>query len=321
MLYELAIIGGGPAGVAAGIYAARKKIKAVLLTKDFIGQIGKTSEVDNYPGFAGISGLALAERFKQHLKKFAIEIKEGSEVVLLAKKERQFLIKLETGEELKAKAVLVASGAKPRSLGVPGEKELTGRGVSYCPICDAPFFKDKRVAVVGGGNAGFEAALDLARYAQHILLFEEKERVRADELLQELAAKEKKIEVYLGVKVKKIEGATKVTAIIYEDLKTKKIFQLPIEGIFVQIGSSPSVSFLKGLVDFNQRGEIKINSRGETSCPGIFAAGDVTDGQWKQVVIAAGEGAKAALAAYEYLQKEKSNLKNTSKKTKIKNKK
>jgi len=309
-IYDLIIIGGGPAGITAGIYAARKRLKTLLITKDFLGQVAKTSQVDNYPGFFGISGVDLMKRFEEHLKKFEIEILEGQEVTKVARlslatpKVQGFLVKTEKGEEFRSQAVIVATGRDPRPLEVPGEKEFIGRGVSYCSICDAAFFKDKAVAVIGGGNSGFEAALDLAKYAKRIFIFERGNKIIADEILQEQVKKEKKIEIHLNKEIKKIEGKNKVEALVYQDLKTGKSFQVPIDGVFVQIGTIPATGFLKGLCEFNKKDEIKVDFEScGTSTPGLFAAGDVNDGRWKQIIIAAGEGARAALAAYEYLQK------------------
>ncbi len=309
-LYDLVIIGGGPAGITAGIYAGRKKIKTLLLTGNFIGQVGKTGRVDNYPGFFGIIGQDLMGKFKDHLKKFDIEIVEGEKVrkvtLLSAQGDTacRFSIKTKSKQEFLTKAVLVATGRDPRPLEIPGEKEFIGKGISYCSICDSPFFRDKSVAVVGGGNAGFEAAIDLAKYAKRIFIFERSNKITADELLQQQVKKETKIQVHLNKELKKIEGKDKVQDIVYQDLKTSKTFQVPIDGVFVQIGSVPATGFLKGLVDFNERDEIKVDFQTcQTSTEGIFAAGDVNDGRWKQIIIAAGEGCRAALATYEYLQR------------------
>ncbi|MDI6882896.1 MAG: FAD-dependent oxidoreductase [Patescibacteria group bacterium] len=309
MIYDLIIIGGGPAGITAGIYAARKKLKTLLLTKDFLGQVSKTSQVDNYPGFFGVSGIDLMKKFEEHLKKFKIDIVEGEEVTKIKcltypVKHRHFLIETENKKKFQAKSVIVATGRDPRPLEVPGEKEFIGRGVSYCSVCDSPFFKDKKVAVIGGGNAGFEAALDLSKYSKRIFIFEKQKKVIADELLQERVKKDKKIEIHLNKEIKKIEGRGKVQALIYQDLKSDKTFQVPIDGVFIQIGTIPATGFLKGLCEFNAQDEIKVDFQTRaTSSPGIFAAGDVVEGKWKQIVMASGEGCRAALAAYEYLQK------------------
>jgi len=302
-IYDLIIIGGGPAGITAGIYSARKKLKTLLLTKDFMGQTGKTNEIDNYLGFPNISGLDLMKKFEEHLKKFSIEIKK-EKVIKIEKKEQDFVVKTEQKQEFLAKTIIIATGRDPRPLEVEGEKEFIGKGVSYCSICDAPFFRDKAVAVIGGGNSGLGAALDLTRYAKRIFIFEKSEKLLADEILQEQVKKESKIEIHLNTEIKKIEGNKKVQDLIYQDSKTKKNYQVPMDGVFIQIGSVPATGFLKGLVEFNRSDEIKHDFENcATSCPGIFTAGDVDDGKWKQIIVAAGEGAIAALSAYEYLQK------------------
>jgi len=302
-IYDLIIIGGGPAGITAGIYATRKKIKILLIAKDFIGQIGKTNEVDNYPGFSKISGLDLMKKFEEHLKKFSFEIKK-QKVIKVEKIQQGFAVKTEEKEEFLTKTIIVATGRDPRPLEAEGEKEYIGRGVSYCSICDGPFFQNKAVAVIGGGNSGFEAALDLVKYAKRIFIFEKSEKIIADEILRDRAKKEKKIEIHTNTEIKKIEGNNKVQDLIYQDLKTRKTYQVPTDGVFIQIGSIPATGFLKDLVEFNQTDEIKVDFETcATSCSGIWAAGDVNNGEWKQIIIAASDGARAALAVYEYLQK------------------
>lgn len=307
-IYDLIIIGGGPAGITAGIYAARKQLKTLLLTKDFLGQVGKTGQVDNYLGFPEISGMKLMKEFEKHLNKFAIKIKKGDKVTKVEKSGQNFLVKIGKGNEFLGKTIVIATGADPRPLEIPGEKEFIGRGVSYCGICDAPFFKDKSTAVIGGGNSGFETALDLVKYARRIFIFERSDKIQADEILREKVNKQGKIQIHLNKEMKEIEGKGKVQSLIYKDLKTKKTFQVPIEGVFIQIGSVPATGFLKGLCQFNKDDEIKIDFETcATSCPGIFAAGDVNDGKWKQIIIAAAEGCRAALAAHNYLRHDKIN--------------
>ena len=303
MIYDLIIIGGGPAGITAGIYAARKKLKTLLITKDFLGQIAKTNEIDNYLGFSKILGIDLAKKFEQHLKKFEIDIKQGEKITKVKKQGRSFLVGTENKNEFSAETIIIATGGDPRPLEIPGEKEFISRGVSYCSICEAPFYKNKGVIVVGGGNSGFEAALDLAKYAKRVFIFEKSDKIIADEILQKQVKKEGRIQVHLNKEMKKIEGNKTVHSATYKDLKTGKIFQVPAHGIFIQIGSIPATGFLKGLCKFNKRDEIKVDFEScETSCPGIFAAGDVNNGKWKQIIIAAGEGARAALSAHKYLQ-------------------
>jgi len=310
MLHDLIIIGGGPAGVSAGIYAARKKIDALLITKDFMGQMSGTGEIDNYAGFPEISGMELSRRMEKHLKKFNIKIKEGEKVVKICRKKEKgkdiFILETDKKNEYSAKAVIVATGADPRPLEAEGEKDFIGRGVSYCSICDAPLFQGKTVVVAGGGNSGFEAALDLAKYAEKIFIFEKSNEIKADEFLQKKAEKCSKIKVFLNREIKKIEGKQMVQAIVYRDIKTGKESCLAVDGVFVQVGTVPSTGFLKGLVKFNERDEIEVDPETcQSSVPGIFAAGDVNNTRWKQVIIAAGEGAKAALNAYNWLQKQK----------------
>ena len=304
VIYDLIIIGGGPAGITAGIYAARKKINTLLLTKDFFGQIGSTGCVDNWPGEMGVGGLALMQKLEQHLRQFPIEIQAGEKAISVAKEKGGFSVRSESGKEFSSRALIVATGKTARKLGIEGEKDFLGKGLSYCAICDAPFFRDKRVAVVGGGNAGFETALDLAKYVSRVVILERSAKFLADELLQEQIKATAKIEVLLNTELQKVEGNGKVQSITYSDLTTQKTFQQPMDGVFVQIGSLPAVDFLGKLVKLNKNGEIKIDFEScATSQRGVFAAGDVTDVSWKQMIIAAGEGAKAALGAYEYLQK------------------
>lgn len=302
-IYDLIIVGGGPAGISAGIYAARKKMKTLLITKDFLGQTAKTGEVDNYLGYPEIDGTALMGKFENHLRKFDVDIKEGETVTKITKQEN-FSVATADKETFKSKTVVVASGRDPRPLEVSGEKDFIGKGVSYCSICDAPLFKDKKVAVVGGGNAGFESALDLAKYAQSVYIFECQDTVKADEILQDKVAANDKIMVHLNKVMKQIEGKDFVQSLSYRDSKTERNFQIPVHGVFIQIGSIPATGFLKGLCDFNKRDEVIVDFQTcATSCPGLFAAGDINDSRWKQIVIAAGEGARAALSAHDYLRK------------------
>ncbi len=302
-MYDLIIIGGGPAGISAAIYAARKKLNALLITKDFISQAGWATEVENYPGFLSISGLDLMAKFKEHLDKFKIDINEGEEVKAIEKKDGSFEVKTTEKDRFSAKAVLIASGRDPRPLEVPGEKEFIGKGVSYCVTCDGPLFQNKATAVIGGGNAGFGAAFELSKYCPKVYLLEASGSFKADERLQELVQKTNKVELALNAEVLEIKGSNFVEELLYQDKAAKQNKALSVSAVFVEIGSVPATGFLKGLVDFNEKDEIMINPRtGATKTPGLFAAGDVTDIKYKQIVIAAGEAAKAALSAYEYLK-------------------
>ncbi len=303
MIYDLIIIGGGPAGISAGIYGARKALKVLLIAKDFIGQIGKTSSIENYPGFSEISGTVLMENFKDHLKKFSVEIKQGDQVNFLSKENNVFNVGTIKGEKFQAKAIIIASGRNPRPLRVAGEIEFSSKGVSYCSICDAPVFKGKAVAVVGGGNSGFKAALDLVPYATKIYILEISNKLLADEIEQERARKSGKIEIMTRVKVVEIKGKNMVEAIIYQDLESNQIKELTVQGVFIQVGYLPMADFCKDLTDQNQAGEIIVDAKTcATKTPGLYAAGDVTDVKYKQIIIAAGEGAKASLSAYSFLQ-------------------
>jgi len=259
--------------------------------------------VDNYPGLPKIKGINLIQKFESHLKSFEIDIKE-QEVVRIEKQKALFLIKTKEQEEFLSKTVIVAVGSDPRPLEVPGEKEFIGKGVSYCSVCDAPVFSGKKVIVVGGGNSGLETALDLSKYAKEILVFEKFNKMKADKSLIELAKKNKKIKLFLNREVREIKGETMVQKVICWDSVANKEFEIEVDGVFIMIGTIPATSFLKGLVEFNERDEIKVDFETcQTSCQGIFAAGDANNGRWKQVVVAAAEGARASLAAYEYIIK------------------
>lgn len=305
-MYDLIIIGGGPAGITAGIYAARKALKVLLLTKDFVGQVGKTGEVDNWPGTPDVLGMNLIKQFEQHLKKFDIDIKESAEVIKVEKiKKDEFVVTTKNNEKFFSKTVIVSTGRQPRRLNVEGEKEFIGRGVSYCAICDGPIFKDKSVAVIGGGNAGVEAALDISSYTKRVFIFESREKMMADELLQKRIEKKSNIQVYFNTKVERIEGTNKVQSLTYTDTLKNKEVQVEIDGIFIEIGSVPVAGYLHGLVEFTDTGEVMVRSETcETSTPGLFSAGDVNDKKWKQIVTASADGCRAALSAYEYLRNE-----------------
>jgi len=310
-LYDLIIIGGGPAGITAGIYAARQKLNSLLITKSFGGQmLKKAVMIENYPGFEEISGMELIQKFEKQLRRASarsdghkIDI-ERDEVTKVEKIEEHFLVITKNKNRFESKAIIVASGADPRPLKVLGEKEFLGKGLSYCSLCDGPLFSDKTVAVIGGGNSAFEAAIFLSKIAKKIYILEASEKVRADAENQERVKKTGKVEIITNTQVQKIQGKQFVNSLIYEDRKTKREIKLPVEGIFVEIGSQPATSFVKDLVDFNERDEIAVEFETcQTKTPGLFAAGDCNIGKFKQIVTAASEGAKAALAAYGYIEK------------------
>ena len=303
MVYDLIIIGGGPAGATAGIYAGRQRLKTLLIAKDFGGQVAKKAVmIENYPGFKGISGMDLIQKFIDQLKEQEVEIKK-EEVAKVGKKGDIFFVLTKDKNEYEAAAVILASGSDPRPLEVPGEKEFLGRGLSYCVTCDGPVFKDKNIAVIGGGNAGFEAGIFMLNYAKKIYILEFSSAPKADMKNQETAKKSGKIEIITNACLKKIEGGRFVKSIVYQDTKTKEEKKLSVEGIFVEIGYHPATSYIKGLVDFNEKDEIKVEFETyQTKTPGLFAAGDVNTGKFKQITTACGEGAKAALAAYNFIK-------------------
>lgn len=312
-MYDLIIIGGGPAGITAGIYAARKKLKTLLITKEWGGQITKANEIHNWPGTKKISGIDLVKQMTEHLKVFEIEIKEGKEVIDLDKKGENFLVR-DNDQQYEAKAVIIATGKIPRSLNIPGEEEFKGKGISICATCDAPIFKNKEVAVIGGGNAGFDVARDLVKYAKKVYILEFLEEMRGDPLTKEKLAQTGKVEFHTNVAVKEIKGSKPapyrakgsgsgfVGSLVYEDRKTSEDHELKIEGVFISIGMMAKAEFAQKLVDLNQIGEIVIDKDNYTKTPGLFAAGDITDIKYEQIVIACGEGAKAALAVADYLK-------------------
>lgn len=303
MIYDLIIIGGGPAGITAGIYAARQRLNTLLITKAFGGQIArKAIGIENYPGFEEISGLDLIKKLEKHLRKQRIDIERDS-VIKVKKARKKFIIFTKSKHRFEAKTVIVASGADPRLLEVPGEKKFIGRGVSYCTSCDGPLFENKTVAVIGGGDAGFEAAIFLTNYAKKIYIIEAGPEVKASEINQEKVKETGKVEIITNALLKKIQGKEFVNSIIYQDRKSKKLNNLKVEGVFVEIGSQPATSFVKGLVKFNEKDEIKVDFETyQTSTPGLFAAGDVNNGKVKQIITACGEGAKAVFSAYNFLK-------------------
>jgi len=318
MVYDLIIIGAGPAGTSAAVYAARQKLKLLIISKDVGGQVAKKAvDIENYPGFEKISGPELSDLFAGQLKKNEVEI-VLDEALKIEKTGEKFIISTSQNKKYEALSLLIATGADPRPLEVPGEKEFIGKGVSYCALCDGPIFKGKTVAVVGGGNSGFESASFLSNYVKKIYILEFNEAPKADKENQELVRKSGKAEIITSAKVLKIEGGPLVKSLTYQKMdepafrpkgypaSADKEKKLEIEGIFVEIGYSPATAFAKELVDFSDRDEIKVETETyQTKTPGLFAAGDCNQGKYKQIVTAAGEGAKAALAAYEYLQKTK----------------
>jgi len=290
--------------MTAGIYAARQQLKTLLVTKEFGGQMAKKAvNIENYPGFEEVSGLDLIKSFEKHLKSHEIVI-EMNAVKAVKKDGDVFSLTTADRKEFKSKTVLIASGADPRPLEVEGEKEFIGKGVSYCVSCDGPLFIDKTVVVVGGGNAGLEAALSLSNYAKKVYIMESGIKSRAEQIIQDQVKKISKISLLTEVVLQKIQGKNFVESVVYQEKTSKKPVTLEVQGLFVEIGSQPATSFVKDLVDFNEKDEIVADPKtAMTRTPGLFSAGDVDDVPYKQVVIACGEGAKAAISVSIYLQK------------------
>ncbi|MFA6594187.1 MAG: FAD-dependent oxidoreductase [Candidatus Buchananbacteria bacterium] len=301
--YDVIIIGGGPAGLTASIYARRRELKVLVIAKAVGGQAALAHEVQNWPGTESTTGLELTQRMKVQAEKWGVEF-VSDEVQSVTENSGVFIVKT-AQTEYQAAAVILAFGLTPRDLGVPQEKELTGRGVSYCATCDGPLFKNKTVAVIGGGNSASEAAEYLSRLVRQVYLLSDSCNAAADAALVEEVKALKNVQVICGLKVTAVVGSDKVAGLKYNDLQTNEEKELAVDGIFVEIGFSPRTDWIKDTVKLNERKEIITDKVGATSQPGIFAAGDCTDVGFKQMTIAAGEGAKAALSAYKYLAAKK----------------
>ncbi len=300
-LQDVTVIGGGPAGVSAAIYSARKGLKVTVVADRFGGQVKDTMGIENLISVPKTTGPELVGNLAEHMKDYDITLKEHVRVDNIEKGNIKTLT-LSSGEQIQTKSLIVATGARWRELGVPGEKENVGNGVAYCPHCDGPFFKGKDVAVIGGGNSGIEAALDLAGIVKSVTVFEFMPTLKADQALIDQAEKRDNITIIKNAATKQIVAENgKVSAIEYQDRATNEEHSLPLAGVFVQIGLVPNSQFMKGVVDLTQYGEIVVDNKCNTSEPGIYAAGDVTTVPYKQIVISMGEGAKASLAAFEYL--------------------
>lgn len=298
---DVTVIGGGPAGVSAAIYAARKGLKVTIIADRFGGQVKDTLAIENLISMPATTGPKLVSALQGHLNEYDITLKQHFQVERVEKGEIK-TIHLTSGEQIKTKTLIIATGAKWRELGVPGEKENIGNGVAYCPHCDGPFFKGKDVAVVGGGNSGIEAALDLAGIVKSVTVFEFLAELKADSVLLDQVKTRNNISIIKNVAVQQITAEDgKVTGVSYQNRETEKSHSQKLDGVFIQIGLLPNSGFLKDVVALSPHGEVVIDERGQTSEVGIFACGDVTTVPYKQIIIAMGEGAKASLAAFDYL--------------------
>ncbi|MBI3040507.1 MAG: FAD-dependent oxidoreductase [Chloroflexi bacterium] len=301
-MYDLMILGGGPAGLAASVYAARKRLNALLISVDIGGQVNLTLGIENYLGYQFIEGPELIDKFQTQVSQYPLEQKIGYKISRLEKIEGGFEAITETGEKYQAKVALLATGKRPRQLNVPGEAELTGRGVTYCAICDGPVFSGQKVAIVGGGNSALEAVLDMVKIAEHIDLVS-LTPLTGDAVLIDKLGEAKNLSIFTEYQTEKIEGRDLVEGVLIKNLKSGKEKRLNVSGVFIEIGLVPNSELVKGLVELNQWGEVVINCSCETSIPGLYAAGAVTNVPEKQIVVAAGEGAKAVLQAHRYLQR------------------
>ncbi|MBI4134804.1 MAG: FAD-dependent oxidoreductase [Candidatus Sungbacteria bacterium] len=304
-MYDVVIIGGGPAAVGAAVYAARKKLNTVLIAKEFGGQSAISASIENWIGDPVLTGFDLAQKLEKHVRaQKGIEIASGELVVSVSEipGNRSFAVTTESGKTLETKTVILASGSRRRRLGVPGESKFEGKGVVFCSTCDAPLFGDKVVAVVGGGNAGLEAVVDLFPYARKIYLIVRSDTLKGDQVTQEEVKKSPKVEVIYNALTQEIIGDNFVTGLRYQEKTTGEVKDLAVDGVFIEVGAVPNSEIIKSLVQMNAAGEVLIDHKtGATSKSGIWAAGDVTDEIYKQNNISVGDAVKAALSAYNYL--------------------
>jgi len=299
--YDLLILGGGPAAMSAAVYAARKMMNLAIITKDFGGQVRETSEIENWLGFQSINAKDLVEMFEEHVKGFDIPVSLGPAITEVKKEADIFKVLTDDGKIYSSHTLIIATGKRHRPLNVPGEKELVGRGVAYCATCDAPFFKGKKVVVAGGGNSAFTTAVDLLKVGAEVILVNFIKGWQADEALQERAKQTGKASLLDYHQVVKIEGKDSVTGVVVKNRENEKEEKLDANGVFIEIGLLPNNEPIKNLVELNEQGEVIVNCACKTSVEGLFGAGDVTTVPHKQIVISAGEGAKAALSAYNFL--------------------
>ncbi|MFB6212927.1 MAG: NAD(P)/FAD-dependent oxidoreductase [Candidatus Magasanikbacteria bacterium] len=311
-MHDVIILGGGPAGTAAGVYSARKRMDTLLITKEFGGQSKVSNDIENWIGETHLTGVELAEKLENHVRAYendSIEIVEGKTATNIEKVDCEdksrpcdFVVSTEEGEEYRSKAVILATGGHRKRLDVPGEDRLEGQGVAYCATCDAPLFANKTVAVIGGGNAGVEGAIELIPYAEKIYILQRSERLKANPGKIEKVKREDKVEIIYNADTTEILGEEEVKGLLYRDENNEEK-RLEVGGVFVEIGSVPNSEIVEGLVEMDDHNQVKIDSKhGTTSQKGIFAAGDVTDDPYKQNNISAGDAVKAAMATYSYIQ-------------------
>jgi alkyl hydroperoxide reductase subunit F len=298
--YDVLVVGGGPAGASAAVYAARKGIRTAIVAERFGGQVMDTMGIENLIGTKYTEGPKLVAQLEEHVKEYPVDIHNLQRAKNI-KRDKLIEVELESGATLKSKTVIIATGARWRNLGVPGEAEFKNRGVAYCPHCDGPLFKGKHVAVIGGGNSGVEAAIDLAGIVKHVTVFEFMPTLKADQVLQDRLNSLPNVTVMKNVQVKAITGNDRVNGITYVERDTGTEQHLALDGVFVQIGLVPNTDWIGDNLERTRFGEIVVDGHGATDMPGVFAAGDCTAIPYKQIIISMGSGANAALGAFDYL--------------------
>lgn len=298
-MLDLIIIGAGPAGITAAVYAARKKMDLLVISKDIGGQTAWSGDIENYTGYQFVTGPELVAKFEEHMKKNNIALKENEDVTVIERKKDKVFVKTDKGE-YEAKTVIIASGKRSMELGVPGEEEFKNKGLTYCATCDGPLFSEKDVAVIGGGNSALDAALQLIKIANHVYIINIVKELTGDPVEQDKLKNSKNVTIMNESQVTAVLGDKFVNAIKIKTKDSEK--EISVQGIFVEIGLIPNSGFAKG-IDKNEKQEIKVDSYNHTNIPGVFAAGDVTDVPEKQIIIAAGEGAKATLGVFRYLSR------------------
>ena len=299
--FDVLIVGGGPAGAAAAVYAARKGVRTGVASERFGGQVLDTLGIENFISIKETEGPKFAHALEEHVRNYDVDIMNLQRAKALVPGKEFIEIQLESGASLKSRSIIISTGARWRTINVPGEQEFKNKGVAYCPHCDGPLFKGMRVAVIGGGNSGVEAAIDLAGIVGHVTLIEFDAALRADAVLVRKLMSLKNVDVLTNAQTTEITGDQKVNGITYKDRVAGELRTVALEGVFIQIGLIPNTDWLKGVVELSKHGEIIIDARGETSVPGVFAAGDATTVPFKQIIIAAGDGAKATLSAFDHL--------------------
>ncbi len=300
IIYDVIVIGGGPAGMTACVYLARKKMSVLLISNDFGGQVLWTSTIENYMGYQYIMGQELAQKFSEQVNSFPIAVRVPDEVIAVERDQHLFLVQTKYEGNYKGHAVIIASGKRPKMLDIPGEPELVGRGVSYCATCDAPLYSGKTTVVIGGANSAIWAAVDLAKLCTKVYLIVRSE-IKADPVVADRLSKAENVERFVGYVPLEIKGKNRVESLIIKNTNSNETRELSVDGVFIEAGLIPNIGFLREMVKTNERNEIIVNCNCESSEAGIFACGDATNVADKQIIIACGEGAKAALSAYRYV--------------------